>query len=94
MCLRLSRAGYSIAVHSRTRTWAEGLLTMGVAWDESPALVGRCSDVVISMVGGGVDVFEWVRPLLSLMGETIVHQGGPGAGQHTKLVNQTLIRVG
>ena len=46
------------------------------------------------MVGGGVDVFEWVRPLLSLMGETIVHQGGPGAGQHTKLVNQTLIRVG
>ena len=56
MCLRLSRAGYLIAVHSRTRTWAEGLLTMGVAWDESPALVGRCSDVVISMVGFPIDV--------------------------------------
>jgi 3-hydroxyisobutyrate dehydrogenase len=25
------------------------------------------------------------------MGKTIVHQGGPGAGQHTQLVNQTLI---
>jgi len=25
------------------------------------------------------------------MGKTIVHQGGPGAGQHTKLVNQVLI---
>jgi 3-hydroxyisobutyrate dehydrogenase len=25
------------------------------------------------------------------MGKTIVHQGGPGAGQHTKMVNQTLI---
>ena len=25
------------------------------------------------------------------MGKTIVHQGGPGAGQHTKMVNQILI---
>ena len=25
------------------------------------------------------------------MGKTIVHQGGPGAGQHTKLTNQILI---
>jgi 3-hydroxyisobutyrate dehydrogenase len=25
------------------------------------------------------------------MGKTIVHQGGPGAGQHTKLVNQIVI---
>ncbi len=25
------------------------------------------------------------------MGKTIVHQGGPGAGQHTKMVNQALI---
>jgi 3-hydroxyisobutyrate dehydrogenase len=25
------------------------------------------------------------------MGKTIVHQGGPGAGQHTKMVNQVLI---
>ena len=32
-----------------------------------------------------------VRPLLEVMGRTVVHQGGPGAGQHTKLVNQTLI---
>ena len=28
------------------------------------------------------------------MGKTIVHQGGPGAGQHTKMVNQTLIASG
>ena len=25
------------------------------------------------------------------LGRTIVHQGGPGAGQHTKMVNQILI---
>ncbi len=28
------------------------------------------------------------------MGKVIVHQGGPGAGQHTKMVNQTLIGGG
>src|SRR5205823_8115326 len=28
------------------------------------------------------------------MGKTIVRQGGPGAGQHTKLVNQILIASG
>jgi 3-hydroxyisobutyrate dehydrogenase len=35
-----------------------------------------------------------VRPLLEVMGKTIVRQGGPGAGQHTKMVNQTLIASG
>jgi 3-hydroxyisobutyrate dehydrogenase len=28
------------------------------------------------------------------MGKTIIHQGGAGAGQHTKMVNQTLIATG
>ena len=43
------------------------------------------------MVGGPADALERVKPLLALMGKTIVHQGAPGAGQHTKMVNQTLI---
>jgi 3-hydroxyisobutyrate dehydrogenase len=30
-------------------------------------------------------------PCLEKLGKTIVHQGGPGAGQHTKMVNQVLI---
>jgi 3-hydroxyisobutyrate dehydrogenase len=32
--------------------------------------------------------------VLETMGRTIVHQGGPGAGQHTKMVNQILIASG
>jgi 3-hydroxyisobutyrate dehydrogenase len=43
------------------------------------------------MVGGDAEVVEAVRPLFECMGKTIVHQGGPGAGQHTKMVNQILI---
>ena len=30
-------------------------------------------------------------PLFEIMGKNIVHQGGPGAGQHTKMCNQILI---
>ncbi len=43
------------------------------------------------MVGGEDEPFAAVRPLFERLGRTIVHQGGPGAGQHAKLVNQTLI---
>jgi 3-hydroxyisobutyrate dehydrogenase len=43
------------------------------------------------MIGGDREVVEALRPCWEAMGKTIVYQGGPGAGQHTKLVNQTLI---
>ena len=43
------------------------------------------------MVGADPADFEAVRPLLERMGRSIVRQGGPGAGQHTKMVNQILI---
>ena len=43
------------------------------------------------MVGGDKEVVEAVRPLFECMGKTVVHQGPPGAGQHTKMVNQILI---
>jgi len=43
------------------------------------------------MIGGDKEVVEALRPCFEAMGKTIVHQGGPGAGQHTKMVNQILI---
>jgi len=43
------------------------------------------------MIGGDEDVVEALQPCWRAMGEAIVRQGGPGAGQHTKMVNQTLI---
>ncbi|WP_261363385.1 NAD(P)-dependent oxidoreductase [Roseiconus lacunae] len=46
------------------------------------------------MIGGDASAVESIRPLFELMGKTIVRQGGPGAGQHTKMVNQTLIASG
>jgi 3-hydroxyisobutyrate dehydrogenase len=43
------------------------------------------------MAGGDPEVFESVKPLFEAMGKTIVLQGGPGAGQHTKMANQIAI---
>jgi 3-hydroxyisobutyrate dehydrogenase len=43
------------------------------------------------MIGGDKEVVEALRPCFEAMGKTIVHQGAPGAGQHTKMVNQVLI---
>ncbi|MCL6503556.1 MAG: NAD(P)-dependent oxidoreductase [Pirellulales bacterium] len=43
------------------------------------------------MVGGDPQVAESLMPLFEAMGKTIVYQGGPGSGQHTKMVNQVLI---
>jgi 3-hydroxyisobutyrate dehydrogenase len=43
------------------------------------------------MVGGEAEVVAELDPLFRVMGKTIVHQGGPGAGQHAKVVNQILI---
>lgn len=46
------------------------------------------------MIGGERDAVDAVRPCFDAMGKTIVHQGPAGAGQHTKMVNQTLIASG
>jgi 3-hydroxyisobutyrate dehydrogenase len=46
------------------------------------------------MIGGDKQVVEALAPCWQAMGKTIVHQGGPGAGQHTKMVNQILIASG
>ena len=46
------------------------------------------------MIGGQAEQVARVEPLFRLMGQTVVHQGGPGRGQHTKMVNQTLIAAG
>jgi 3-hydroxyisobutyrate dehydrogenase len=43
------------------------------------------------MIGGDREAVDALAPCWEAMGKTIIHQGGPGAGQHTKMVNQTLI---
>jgi 3-hydroxyisobutyrate dehydrogenase len=53
--------------------------------------VGAQNATLAIMVGGDVSALERVRPLLEAMGRTIVHEGPPGTGQHTKMCNQIVI---
>jgi 3-hydroxyisobutyrate dehydrogenase len=53
--------------------------------------VGAKNAALSIMIGGDKEVVAAVAPVFEAMGKTIVHQGGPGAGQHTKMVNQILI---
>jgi 3-hydroxyisobutyrate dehydrogenase len=69
----------------------------GIAAIDAPVSggdIGARNATLSIMVGGDEDAVERVRPLLETMGKTIVRQGGPGAGQHTKMVNQILIATG
>lgn len=53
--------------------------------------VGAREAKLCIMVGGPEKAFEAALPLFRLMGKTIQRFGGPGAGQHTKMVNQIFI---
>jgi 3-hydroxyisobutyrate dehydrogenase len=75
----------------------EAARAKGVAAIDAPVSggdVGARNATLSIMVGGDEDAVERVRPLFEAMGKTIVRQGGPGAGQHTKMVNQILIATG
>jgi len=56
--------------------------------------VGARNGTLSIMVGGGDADVARVRPLFEIMGSTITHLGGSGAGQHTKMMNQILIATG
>jgi len=53
--------------------------------------VGARNATLSIMVGGDLDAVTAVRPLFERLGKNIVHQGAPGAGQHTKMCNQIVI---
>ena len=73
---------------------AEAARSKGVDSVDAPVSggdVGAKEARLSIMVGGADEPVSAVMPLFEAMGKTIVHQGGPGAGQHTKMVNQILI---
>jgi len=53
--------------------------------------VGARNAKLSIMVGGKQSDFDAVLPILKIMGSNVVLQGGPGAGQHTKMCNQIVI---
>jgi 3-hydroxyisobutyrate dehydrogenase len=56
--------------------------------------VGARNATLVIMVGGEPVAFERAEPLFGSLGKTIKLMGGPGSGQHTKMVNQIAIASG
>jgi 3-hydroxyisobutyrate dehydrogenase len=56
--------------------------------------VGARGGTLVVMVGGSAEGFARAQPLLETFGKTIVHLGGAGSGQHTKMVNQIAVSSG
>ncbi len=56
--------------------------------------VGARAATLSIMIGGDEAVVQALQPIWKLLGQTWVYQGPAGCGQHTKMVNQTLIASG
>ena len=73
---------------------AAACATRGVRALDAPVSggdVGARDAKLTIMVGGDADTFADAEHLLRVMGPNVVLQGGPGAGQHTKMANQIAI---
>jgi 3-hydroxyisobutyrate dehydrogenase len=79
---------------SLSRRIAEAASSLGAESLDAPVSggdIGARNGTLSIMVGGAAAAFERARPLFEAFGKTVVHQGGAGAGQRTKIVNQVLV---
>jgi 3-hydroxyisobutyrate dehydrogenase len=92
------RPGQTVVDHSTispdaTDEFAEILRALGVDMLDAPVSGGQTgaeAGTLTIMCGGAPEVFARVKPLLEGMGKSVVHCGGHGDGQRTKVVNQVI----
>jgi 3-hydroxyisobutyrate dehydrogenase len=68
----------------------------GLAMVDAPVsggVGGAQGGTLTFMVGGSDTAFERARPILEVMGKTIVHAGGAGNGQAAKICNNMILGV-
>ncbi|MEN1679902.1 MAG: NAD(P)-dependent oxidoreductase [Planctomycetota bacterium] len=73
---------------------AEAAVAKGAVSIDAPVSggdVGAKNGTLSIMIGGDADTVAALAPLWEILGANWVHQGPAGAGQHTKMVNQTLV---
>lgn len=79
----------SVEVNSALRERGGRALDAPVSGGDKGAIAGTLS----VMVGGEPADFQRAMPLFEAMGKTIVHVGGPGAGQIVKACNQIVVAI-
>lgn len=85
-----SQPSLAVEIHAAARAKGVNSVDAPVSGGD----VGAKNGTLSIMIGGDAVVVEALQPCWDAMGQTIVHQGPAGAGQHTKMVNQTLIATG
>ncbi len=79
-----------------TRRIAAALEARGIEHLDAPVSGGPtgAQTATLAIMGGGKPaVFEFVQPLFSCLGRTVLHMGDHGAGQVTKACNQLALTV-
>lgn len=77
----------AVQIHQQAQSKGVAALDAPVSGGDIGAREARLS----IMAGGDAAAFEKAKPLFEVLGENIALQGGPGAGQHTKMCNQIAI---
>ena len=54
---------------------------------------GAHAGTLTFMAGGSDTAFARARPILSCMGKTVIHAGGPGTGQAAKICNNMILGI-
>ena len=81
---------------SATREIAEVVKAKGVHFLDAPVSGGEggaIAGTLSIMVGGEAEVFNDCLPIFQALGKNIIHVGGTGTGQLTKLCNQIAVAV-
>ena len=87
--------GSSDPMHSRVN--AEKLAVLGIRFVDAPVSGGvkrAVTGKLAIMMGGEVAAVEAARPLLTALGDTLVHVGGAGAGHAVKALNNYVSAAG
>lgn len=86
---------HSSIAPDQTRSMAKRLLDMNnAAWVDAPVSggVGGAEEGSLAiMAGGSADMVRTLTPLLMAYAKRVTHMGDVGAGQTTKLCNQTIV---
>jgi 3-hydroxyisobutyrate dehydrogenase-like beta-hydroxyacid dehydrogenase len=78
----------------RTRALAERLAAQGVRFLDAPVARSReaaRNGTLLITVGGPLDLFQQLHPLLGCMGTDVVRCGDTGAGQIVKIMNNMVL---
>ena len=77
----------ALEIHQHAQSKGAGAVDAPVSGGD----VGARNRTLSIMVGGEPDAVARAMPFFEILGKNIVHQGAPGAGQHTKMCNQIVI---